>query len=181
MELVLFEIGKRFPNEKVLEKLDVGKGHSGGASLDYIKEEKTLCMYVVLPNPTKKEIQHFRKDLIRFALYHNHMLDTSIIMTYFGTQLLVDLLYDINVVDLDMDGLVEGNRFDIFLIDSNTGILHGMRTLGLGEKFMSEINRITRNDCRYTSAEYQQWLVGDVMKKPLETLWRESERIDWDK
>lgn len=176
-EFVTMQVGKRFPFEDVLEKMGNG---DGGASLNYLKDEQILNMYITIPNPNKMEIKEFRNGVIRFALYPNFMLDTAIIMVCFGKEFIFELLYDINVLDMDMSGRVLGNRFDIFLIDSKTGILCGMRSIGLGREFMKQINRITKNNGRYTSAEYNEWLNNNVFKKDLKQLWRESERIDWD-
>jgi hypothetical protein len=172
------QIGKRFPHEEVLTKM---AGGEGGASLDYNKEDKTLTMYVTLPSPIEREVIAFRSGQIRFALYRNPILNTSIIMVYIGEELVFDLLFDINVLDVDMDGEVVGNRFDMFLIDSDTGILEGMRSIGLSGNFMKEINRITKNDGRYTTKQYNEWLNNDVFKKSVMRLWKESERINWDK
>jgi hypothetical protein len=178
MEFIQVEVGKRLPFEDVLQKMC--DGGEGGASLNYNKEEKTMSLYIAIPKPTKAEIYAFRRDLVRFALYNNLLLDTSIIMVCFGVDFMFDLVYDINVLDMDMSGEVEGNRFDMFLIDSETGIVRGMRTLGLGQNFMTELNRVVRNDGRYTTKQYNEWLNNDVYRKPLKQLWIESERIDWD-
>jgi hypothetical protein len=177
MELIQMKVGERFPIQKVIDHF---KGNDG-ASLDYSREEKTLSLYVALNSPRSKEINSFNKDIIRFGFYRNELLDTAIIMIYIGTDLVFDLVYDINVLDVDMDGIIEGNRFDMYLIDSKTGILKAMRMIGLGENFISELNRICRNDRRYTSKEYNEWLQNDVYKKSLNQLWRESEKIEWYK
>lgn len=176
MEFISIELGKRLPMQDVLDKI-LG---SQGASLNYNKEAKRLDLYVVLDNPRNREINAFRKDMIRFALYRNHLLNTSIILLHVGTELIFDLVFDINTLDMDMDGRIESNMFNMFLIDSKTGIVCGMRSIGLGEKLMSELNQITKNDGRYTSAEYNNWLENDVFKKSLNQLWYSSESIAWD-
>lgn len=176
-DLVEVRVGEVFPLDEKLKKI---KGGEGG-QLDYNNDNKTLCMYVTLDKPRASEKQAFRKDLLRFRLYRNPLLDTAVVMVMFGTELQFDLLYDINILDADMDGLVEGNRFDMFLIDSKTGIVHAMRTIGLGKNFMSELNRICKNDGRYTTREYNEWVANDVQSKSLDTLWKESEPIEWDK
>jgi hypothetical protein len=177
MEFVKIEVDKVFPIADILEKLVDG---DGGASLNYNVEEKTLSLYVAIPNPTFEEIDSFRNQEIRFALYSNPVLDTSIIIAHLGTQLVFDLLYDINFVKGGVDGRVDGNRFDIFLIDSTTGILKALRVLGLGKNFMKEINRITKNDTRYTTKQYNEWLNQDVFTKGILQLWKESKKVNWD-
>jgi|SRR5579875_2160173 len=178
-ELVAYQVGEKFPDENVLRKMC--SNQNGGASLVYTKEDKMLSLFIAIPNPNKTEIRAFTKDLVRFAFYPNHFLDTSLIMVCFGIDFIFELLYDINVLDMDMDGLVEGNRFDMFLIDSNTGILKGIRSLGLGKNFMERINQVVKSDGRYTSKEYNEWIQNDVYKKSIRQLWSESERMDWDK
>lgn len=177
-ELVEVAVGKRYPFEDVLEKLCTGD--EGGASLNYLKETKTLCLYVAIPKPTNAEIRSFRNDPIRFRLYRNQLLNTSLIMACFGVDFMFDLLYDINVVDIDMDGQIDGNRFDMYLIDTTNGIVKGIRSIGLGKEFMGELNHITRNDGRYTTRQYNEWLTNEIFKKPLQQLWFEADRIDWD-
>jgi hypothetical protein len=182
VEVIHMQVGKRFPLEDILEKMDVGKrGNQGGASLNYNAEHKTLELYAVVPKPTSREKQSFRNDIVRFGLYHNHLLNTSLIMVKMGTDLIFDLLYDINKLDHGVDGVIEGNAFHMYMIDAETGILHGMRSMGLGENFMNELNRICKNDNRYTTAQYNEWLNNDVLQKSLPNLWVESEKIDWDK
>lgn len=176
MELVKYQVGDLFPLEKVVNHF---KGSNGGGSLDYDKEDKTVSLYIGIPSPTKREIREFN-GLIRFALYPNPQLNTSLLMICFEREFIFDLVFDINVLDIDMDGMIEGNRFSIFLIDADTGILKGMRMLGLGENFIHELNKITKNDRRYTSKEYLEW-VQILYQYDLPTLWRMSNRIDWDK
>lgn len=177
MELIQMQVGQLFPIEKIVKHF---KGTQGGASLDYNQEDKTLSMYIGIPKPNSHEIRTFRNDPIRFGLYPNEQLDTSVIMVSYGVDFMFDLLYDINVLNPDMDGLVEGNRFDMYLIDSDTGILKGMRVIGVGENFLKEVNKITKNDGRYTTKEYNSWIQNDVHRKPITQLWRECKRIDWD-
>ena len=178
MELFSVQVGKKFPSQDVLEKLMNGQD---GASLNYNSDEKLLSLYVTLANPMKKEVSIFRKDLLRFALYRNHLLNTSIIMMYIGTELVFDLIYDINLLDLNTDGEIEGNRFTMYLLNSNTGIVEAIRAIGLGRNFVKEINQIIKNDGRYSSKEFEAWLNNDVLQKSLPELWSQSERIDWDK
>ena len=178
MTLIKMEVGKRFPVEKVINHF---KGSEGGASLDYNKEDKTLTLYVGVPKLTSREVNSFRNDVLRFALYPNKVLDTSLILLYIGRELVFDLVYDINVVDSNIDGKIEGNRFEMYLIDSHTGVLKAIRVLGLGENFIKELNQITRNDGRYTTGQYNAWLERDIYTKSIQQLWDESTRIDWDK
>jgi hypothetical protein len=174
-DLVKIAVGERYPFEDVLQKILGGDG----AALDYIKENKQISLYVTLNHPTKREISAFSEE-IKFSLYRNHLLGTSIILVRLGAELIFDLVYDINVLDMDMQGEVKSNIFSMFLLDSKTGIVHGIRTIGLGQKFLQELNHITKNDGRYTTAEYNEWLNSDVYKKPLSQLWQESERIAWN-
>jgi hypothetical protein len=176
-ELIGIHVGQKLPFEDVLEKM-MGKE---GASLSYIKDRKGLDLYVTVPEPTKKEINAFRRGLIRFALYRNYMLNTAIIMVFFESDLVFDLVFDINTLDADMDGVVEGNALYMYFLDSKTGIVEGIRPIGLGRNFMKEINSITKNDGRYNSKEFSEWLQNDVFQKSLTQLWEESERIDWDR
>lgn len=180
-EVVHMQVGKRFPLQDILDKMDVGMGSQGGASLNYNAEHKTLELYATIPKPRSKEKQAFRNELVRFGLYHNPLLNTSVILVKMGTDLLFDLLYDINKLGMVEGGEIEGNAFHMYLIDAETGILQGMRSMGLGENFMNELNRICKNDGRYTTAQYDEWLNNDVFVKPLPQLWIESEKIEWDK
>lgn len=177
MELVEYRVGERFPREDIIDSF---YGKDGGASLNYKSDEKSLCLYVGISSPTSFEKSSFRKGLIEFALYESLDIDTSLILLKFGEGLILDLLYDINLLDNDVDGVVEANAFNMYFIDTSNGILEGIRTIGLGSNFMNEINKITINDRRYTSEQYSKF-IDTTYKFDLNELWDYSKKIEWNK
>ena len=177
MELVEYRVGKRFPREDIIESFSYKEG---GASLNYNSDEKSLCLYVGIPSPTSFEKASFKNGLIKFALYQSQEIDTSLILLKFGDGLILDLLYDINLLDNDIDGVVEANAFNMYFINTLNGVLEGIRTIGLGSKFMNEINKITVNDRRYTTEQYAKF-IETTYKFDLHELWDYSKKVEWDK
>lgn len=178
MEFVKMEVGKKFPLEDILKHFE---GSQGGASLSYNTEKKGLSLYIGLPNPTSNEVRDINSGVIRFALYPNEELSTSIVMIKFGMDLSFDLTFDINTLPADESGELVANGLDIYLIDTNTGVLKTMRLIGLGEDILTALGGITKNDGRYTTEEYWAWIKNNVYEKSVPQLWSESERIEWDR
>ncbi len=152
--------------------------NNSGASLSYEEESKSLVLYMCLPNVSHTESVALSEGKIRFFFYENTMLDTYLMIIRVGNAFEMDALFDINVLDSDLDGLIQGNAFKIFLIEQDDKTLKSMRLLGLGDNFMKMLNKITKNDGRYTTEEYMEW-IEETYKRPLPLLISESKEINW--
>lgn len=175
MDLIKFEVGKRFP----LEDINNHFMNNSGASLSYEKESKSLVLYMCLPDVSERESLALSEDKIKFYFYENAMLDTHLMIVKVGDAFEMDALFNINVLDKDLDGLIEGNGFKVFLIEQSDKTLKAMRLLGLGSNFMKMLNSITKNDGRYTTEEYMEW-INETYKRPLPLLISESKGINWN-
>lgn len=175
MDIIGFEVGKRFP---LLGPLSHFSGGSSGASLSYDSDERSISLYAGLPRVNNVEALSFQEGDIQFSTIDNDEMDTSLLFVRFG-DLEFDLIYDMNISSPDSDGVVLSNALHMFLIDSDSGILKAMRSIGLGPKFMKKLNQITKCDMRYTSEEYHRW-IQDLYRESLTENIGRSTSVRWD-
>lgn len=121
-----FEVGKLFEEGKIR--------YPEGIKFDFDQSGPFLIMF--FNNPSSMEIQSVRKGDLEFKLC---VMDGVIFILYkFDGMQWMDAPYNVHLSpEFDLEGIAQGKGFglNIFLVDADTGILEGMRYVGLSAEF----------------------------------------------
>jgi hypothetical protein len=129
-----YEVGKRFPHEKYLNRGEITVA---------ILNEQFFDILVCMPDPTAEEIRDFRRGVMAVNLYEQH--NVPFIVVQFADGFNVDV--NINMYrthEERRDGWLnaEANAISLYLVDSHSGILHAMRTIGVPCDFANKIRDV---------------------------------------
>ena len=131
----LLEIGKLFKEGKTKYK--------EGCVFDITDSGANLIFYYT--NPTEKEIRNITKERVQYGYYRENAL---IMMLFkFGDENWIDSPYSVHFsshLTSNISEITEGTGLavNVYLVDAATGILKGMRLIGLSTR----VSNMLKND-----------------------------------
>lgn len=141
--MVIYEVGKPFPNyKKINQDACVARLNSGGFdAISYLQK------------PTSREKKTFCKSFMRVYTYISPEDIPLIAVKYLDNPWTWDVSISALGPQVDFDQfMTPGNLVNLFLVDRDTGVLFGGRTIGFSHEIMDEIKAAClRQREKYTS------------------------------
>lgn len=124
-EKIKYEVGKRFPDERYLNQIETTAAIINTAFFD------VFCSF---HEPTTEEIRLFRKGKLDVYLYENSNIPFLIFDMGFSFEVSIDVT---KIPEEKQDDWLnsEANIITMFLVDTGTGIMQGIRTISIPPQF----------------------------------------------
>lgn len=168
----------------MLDKIEVGKKYSGeyrseGLRLDY---NQGFTLYIFLHDLSKEEAQIFKKGKYKFALTEEQgilffMIEFKGAIDISGAPFHFGLYKDKRINDLPKvlnEG--EGIELTVIVVDSNSGIVHALRCIGLTHNFSKKLIEICIEQSKgiINRDLYRERLIYTQMKYTADDLYKKS-------
>jgi hypothetical protein len=153
-----FEVGKEFPLKSYKNFSDFGLIEVNSSLFDFI---------IGMVKPTSKEKMTIRREPLRYGCYYENYVPFLIIDFRFQN---INFDATINIFKIDQNSVeewlnTEANSVNLFLIDTATNIIEGIRLIGLDMNFVKELKDNLRKQLLLSNKEEVEKTIDDVYRK----------------
>lgn len=159
---MILEVGKQFKQGVTT--------YQEGCKVDITDGGIDFCIFYSAP--TQEEIKDITKGSFKFGFYDEN--NVILMLFRFGSQAWMDSPYSVhlseNLTELREPSEGNGYALNVYLVDSNTGILKGMRLIGLNTRISKMLYRAIINQKQQNYEGFERNLNNIYAKYPAKVL-----------